>query len=485
MGCSAAPTITVALAVTLLASCRAAPGPEALAGAPICRELEGSAAASRVPVVVILNDTMRRDRMGAYGGSASTPSFDAFARQNLLFRQVYSSAPWTRPAVASLFTGLLPSQHGVGFESERDPERARALPDELTTFAEVLRDAGYRTAAFVSNPWMDEKFGFRQGFDVYDDSFARWGYPGTALSDAALRWLEGVPPGEPYFLYVHYLDSHRPYPPLDVASLAARADRIEAGPRPKLSPRARAELRALVRVEGATARVEPTITHVAMAYEKGIERFDRALGRFLEGFAKRPDAAVAAIVVTSDHGEALYDRGYGNHGQGLYDDELAIPLAVRLPGITGPRNGVDCLAGIVDVMPTLCEYLGVECPGQLFGRSLLGGAAAAGEPRYLVSEGVGGQPSHRAVRNERFKLLYEPGRPPGGPRPNPWLLYDVTRDPQERTNLLAGDSEAVRGIFERLQMVLRAPPPGGPAAGAPVPIDPAVGERLRELGYAE
>ena len=456
-----------------------------IAGEPACGELRGTPPREPVPVVIIVNDAQRRDRAGVYGGHARTPAFDGFARANLLFLRAFSQAPWTRPSVATLFTGLSPSQHGVGLEERTDPPTARALAGELTTLAEVLQAAGYRTAAFVANPWMSRRFGFEQGFDAYNYS-DQWEFPGEAISEEALQWLATVPPDQPFFLYLHFLDSHRPYPALPMEEIEAHQERVAADPRRELSAQAKEELRALVRVEGtdpeAAARVEPSVTLLEMAYERGIEDFDRALARFLDGFERRRAADRAVVIVTSDHGEAFYTRGYGNHGQGLYDDELAIPLAARLPGISGPPGGVSCQVGLVDLMPTLCSYLGMTCPAQLAGRSLIDVSPSA--PRFLVAEAVGSQPRHRAIRGQRYKLIYEPGNPPDGARADPYRLYDIVADPEERSELLASGDARSREIAERMRAILLAPPPPGPRLSERlVPFEDDTEERLRALGY--
>jgi arylsulfatase A-like enzyme len=466
------------------AACGSAPE---IAGEPACGELRGRPPREPVPVVVILNDAERRDRAGIYGGHARTPAFDAFARANLLFLRAYSQAPWTRPSVATLFTGLLPSQHGVGMEAPSDPPTARALASEVTTLAELLRSAGYQTTAFVSNPWMNRRFGFEQGFDLYYDSFA-WSYPGQAISEAALQWLASAPPDQPFFLYLHFLDSHRPYPALAMEAIEANRERIAADPQRVLSEHAKEELRALVQVEGTdaatAAKVEPNVTLLEMAYERGVEDFDRALGLFLDGFARSWAADRAVVIVTSDHGEAFYQRGYGNHGQGLFDDELAIPLAARLPGISGPPGGVSCQVGLVDLLPTLCGYLGIACPAQLVGRSLIDPDGSA--PRFLVAEAVGSQPRHRAIRGERYKLIYEPDHPPDGARANPYRLYDIVADPEERNDLLASGDARSREIAERMRAILLAPPPPGPQlTERRVPFEVETEEQLRALGYLE
>jgi len=227
--------------------------------------------------------------------------------------------------------------------------------------------------------------------------------------------------------------------------------------------------------------VEPRVALAEMAYEKGIEQFDAALGKLLGGLAARPDAARTAVIVTSDHGEALFERGYGNHGRGLHDDELAIPLAMRLPGVTGPRDGVQCLTGLVDVLPTLCTYLGLACPADLAGQDLL--AQRAGR-RFIVSEAVGTAPRHRAIRNRRWKLLWQPDGAPDGPRADPYSLYDVASDPGEQHDLAGASDPAVRRALDELQRTLAAAGPEHPLFDAPnVGVDRPVEERLRALGY--
>jgi arylsulfatase A-like enzyme len=457
-----------------------------------CRELRGAARESHPSVVLVVNDTMRRDRLGVYGGKARTPAFDAFASDNLRFDAAYTQAPWTRPAMASLFSGLLPSQHGVGMERGDERKTPRALAPEIETLAEVLQGAGYRTAAFVANPWMEPRFGFDQGFDVYDASFARWGVgggdvklPGIAVSDRALAWLATVPAGTPYLLFVHYLDSHRPYPALDLGDLERQRDRVAASGAPPAA--LETELRAIVHVYGAPGSppplVEPRIALAEMAYEKGIEQFDAALAKLLGGLAARSDAERTAVIVTSDHGEALFERGYGNHGRGLHDDELAIPLAMRLPGVSGPRGGVQCLTGLVDMLPTLCTYAGLACPADLAGQDLL--AQRAGR-RFVVSEAVGTAPRHRAIRNRQWKLLWQPDGAPDGPRADPYSLYDVASDPGEQHDLSSTTDPALRRTLDELRRALAAAGPDRPRYDAPnVSVDRPVEERLRALGYVQ
>jgi arylsulfatase A-like enzyme len=465
--------------------------------APACNTLSLGSVPADASVVLIVNDAMRRDRAGIYGGAARTPHFDALAREGLLFSHALASAPWTKPSIASLFTSLHPSQHGVASDPELrgtkgifrrdDVTRADVLPAELVTLAERLQAAGLRTGALVANPWLRRSFGFDQGFDHYDDSFASWDAPGSEVNRAALAWLDQLDDGERFFLYLHYLDSHRPYGRLTRKDLAVEAP---WGDTRALSEQGEGYFRRAIALEDGTpvvaAGAEPSVALLERAYDRGVENFDAALGALLDGLARHPAWPRTAVIVTSDHGEALYDRGYGNHGASLYDDEAAVPLVARLPGVVPESGRVDCLVSLVDLMPSLCAYLGVECGGDLQGWSLFGAPPSPG--RLLVTEGVMTRPSNRAVRGERWKLLYEPdGRRDGRQHASPWSLYDVEDDPAEQRDRLAGapDADATRA-FSRLGEALH-----GAVAEMPIPerrtapVDPALAERLRVLGYVE
>ena len=456
-------------------------------------------------VIIIVNDTMRRDRVGMYGGPARTPAFDAFARENLVFERAFTQSPWTKPAIATLFTSLYPSQHGVESDPQiRDPfdvqrgnplEEADILADGFQTLAEVLRAAGYRSAAFVSNPWMEKRFGFDQGFDEYDDSFARWGLPGEIISRTALDWLRAQSPGTKFFLYLHYLDSHLPYGPLTRDQLARRSAELAADDRP-LNARAMRAVQTVARfpdrVSPLSVGFRPTLSLLEMAYDNGVAAFDGALAQFLEGFAIHWAAERTAVIVTADHGEALFANGYGNHGTGLFDDEVAIPLAARLPEVSTSDGRVRCSVGLIDIMPTLCVYLGISCPDGMAGTSFLSTRSSERAPasrRYLVTEGVAKRPRHRVVRNGSYKLMWEPdGRPNGHVKSNPYALYRVGDDPGERHDLLLPENRSTHTdeIFEIMARALRtAVPPFETPTAATAPIDGQLSERLRALGYTE
>jgi arylsulfatase A-like enzyme len=471
--------------------------PSAAVPEPPCDALRLAAAPADANLIVVVNDTMRRDRMSAYGGPARTPAFDALARDGLLFTQAVTQSPWTKPAIATLFTGLYPTQHGVTEDPQlRDPRTGRGgalreadvLSPELETLAEVLQARGFRTGAFTTNPWMETRFGFAQGFEVYDDSFAGWGADGVVVTRAALAWLAARQPGERFFLYLHYLDSHLPYGRLTRDDLARHASELAADGRP-LPEKAKQVMSVVLRLDDGqpvtSAGVAPSVRLLELAYDRGIEEFDRALAALLDGFRSHWAYERTAILVTSDHGEALFTRGYGNHGTGLFDDEAAIPLVARLPGVSPARGRVECLVGLIDVLPAACAYLGVACPAGMAGASFLGDTNGAA-PRWLVTEGVVLRPTHRAIRNRSWKLLWETGAGGDGKtRENPYALFDVARDPGETRDLLVGArTPAVEQAFRTMAAALpEAVPPFTRPARTTAPVDERTRERLEALGY--
>jgi len=487
-----------ACAALLLAAAACGPGsgdvpPAGDAGPiPACAELRLEEPRRR-PLVVILADTLRRDRLGAYGGPARTPHFDAFAAANRLFTRAASQSPWTKPAMATLFTGLYPSSHGVVSHpelrgAEGEALESDALGPDAVTLAEDLAAAGYRTAAFVSNPWLQAELGFDQGFQTFDDSFASNATPGPVVSRAGLRWLEAHAEGErPYFLYLHYMDPHAPYPPVSRERMREELERIRSDERsvpPHVARSIARQARDPRGVPWVRRGVPATLALLELVYDQGVERFDAALGLFLEGFREIPGSEEAAVVVVSDHGEALFHRGWRGHGFGLYEDEIGVPLAARLPGVAGPQT-VGCPVGLVDLRRTLCDYLGLDCPGPDQGTSLLDPEGG----RYLLVEGVKGKPGNRALRNARYKLIHRPDGPPPNSRPAAAArraLYDLVRDPEETGNLLAGGGgEEARAVAGRLERALRETLAGltAEAGTRTVPLDATTRERLEALGY--
>ena len=470
------------------------------APASSCAALRRSGPTIKRSIVFVLADTLRRDRLGSYGGPAETPAFDALAASNIRFDAAATQSPWTKPAIATLFTGLYPSQHGVvshptqrvrSASGAEEIIEADVLADAAHTLAEALASGGYQTAAVVSNPWLQSRFGFSQGFEEYQEDYSGSATPGSVVTRLGLRWLAERQDERPFFLYLHYMDAHSPYPPLPRRVLRAHREEINADSRPVTKAAQRIIEKFALAKNGkplSEKGVKPTRLLAELVYDEGVVQFDRALGVLLAGIAKREDAEEIAIVVTSDHGEALYARGWGSHGSGLYQDEIAIPLVAKLPGVSA-EGPVDCLVGLVDLRSTLCGYVGVDCGSQDLGTSLLGDPAE-GRPGFLLSEGVMNKSQHRALRTRTHKLIYQPDGP--GPWPvlpghRSWSLYDLAQDPQELRDLLGepDPSDETEAISRQLRAGLEGYDLSRRLRSETAPLDEATQKRLKALGYLD
>ena len=412
----------------------------ALAG---CRQITPrSGSADRPNVLLVTIDTLRADRVGAYGyQAASTPTIDALAARGVRFDTSVVHTPLTGPSHASILTGHTPLGHGFRNNS------GYVLAPQVKTAAEDFRQAGYRTAAFVSGFPLDRRFGFDRGFELYDDRLPkgndrrRTPYVerfADATTDAALRWLPTVRPatgssGAPWFLWMHYYDPHAPYePPADLA------ERFRASP-----------------------------------YDGEIAFVDRQLARLLQ--AIDAESARTIVLVTADHGESLGEHGEGTHGIFIYDATLRVPWVMAGPRIPAGRVS-PTVARSIDVLPTLADYAGLPAPRDVDGRSLR--PAAEGhemrdEPTYAESLypelELGWAPLH-AWRTKGLKYIKAPQAE----------LYDLEKDPLETTNRLAEERASAEDLDRKVDAALRHPVP---SAAAPT-VDPEAAERLRALGYA-
>ena len=484
---------------------------------PPCNAIRWLEPPRKRSVILIVSDTMRTDRLGIHGGPARTPVFDDLARENLDFTRAFSQAPWTKPSIATLVTGLYPSQHSVTTHPWlQDPGAAAGklrklndiietdlLGEDFRTLAELMLDAGYRTAGFVSNPWLRGAHGFGQGFEVYDDSLAGPDPPGQKVSAAGIRWLGELPEDELYFLYLHYMDSHQPYGRLSREEVEERREQLVSDAR-TMNPHSRGlqVTERLARFEDGSSVVEsgipPSLALLELIYDRGIEDFDQALGEFLEALSTRPRSEETAVIVTADHGEALFTRGWNNHGFGLFDDEVNVPMAMRLPGTEGP-SPVECSVGLVDVMATLCVYLGLECPeDENFGVSFLAPYSDGWKfwratpderrPRYLATEGVVRKPGHRVIRNRHFKLMFEPEGRFHRRAKDPYSLFASSAKGGEERNLLSSDYRvpAIEPVFTKFSAAMAGAIPAGEAREVEtVPLDTEMLEQLEALGYLE
>ncbi|HXJ92139.1 MAG TPA: sulfatase-like hydrolase/transferase [Terriglobia bacterium] len=418
--------------------------------AALSAQSPGTARIPRPDVILITIDTLRPDHLQCYGDTQiETPNVDALARISARFTEAFTAVPVTLPSHTALMTGSYPMSNGV-----HDFSNNKLSPD-ATPLARVLHDNGYQTAAFVSAPVLDSRFGLDLGFDTYYDHFNFSPLDERALDstkrpadqtvDLVLNWLHNhAGPGgdgsrKPFFLWTHFYDPHDPYMPPEPYATRYRG-------RP---------------------------------YDGEIAFADAQLGRLLEGLKASGAWEHSVVVLAGDHGEGLGEHGERTHGFFIYKSTLHVPLLIHIPG-AAPRV-VSAGVSLVDVMPTVLQTLKISNPPSVQGRSLL--SLALGETTESTS----------VLYAESFLPLLHFGWSPlrgletrgvkyiEAPRPE---LYETHIDPNELKNVYPTRQALGRELHTELYDDLRRlTPVNANRAVAPELTDPALLDRLRSLGY--
>jgi choline-sulfatase len=395
-----------------------------------------AAAVAKAPapsILLVTIDTLRADRVGAYGYAlARTPALDGLARDGVRVQDAVVHVPQTRPSHTSLFTGRYPYEHGI-----RDNAQGPLAP-KWPTLAERLRAAGWETGAAIGAYPVSRSSGLDRGFAFFDDPFAlrsattagRSERRAAEVVDKALAWLQRPREG-PFFLWVHLFDPHAPY----------------EAPAPF----------------GAAFAKRPYDGEVAYA--------DSQLARLIAFLDQRGLRGTTLVVVTSDHGEGLSDHGEDEHMLLVYDSTLRVPLLLRWPGVLPAGARVDGQFREVDLMPTLLELVGLPPPassGISRAAEIRAGRAIPENESYaesLYGRIHYGWAALRALRGEGWKYI-------DAPRPE---LYRVSEDPAESRNRIDERGQVATAMRRRL--------PAEAADVAQAALDPAADERLAALGY--
>jgi arylsulfatase A-like enzyme len=431
---------------------------------------------------VLLVDTLRADYLGAYGfEGAISPNLDRLAAESILFERCFSNAPWTKPSIATLFTSLPPSVHGVTDMGQPtwsgEGGLMQVLPDEAETIAERFQDAGYRTAAFVGNSFVSPRYGFSQGFEVFERKETT-----KALLASAKEWLAAREKDReaPLFLYLHVMDVHGPYdaPREDYEAVLRQ---IESSDSRKLTDEEYLRIPAYLRqIEWAAEEQRYLLASWKARYGAGVHSFDRAIGPFLDELRASGLLDRAYVVLTSDHGEELMDHGGWNHGNNLYDHQLHVPLLFRKPLAEDAGRRIGSLVSLIDLMPTLVEVAEIEAPpgilGSDFSTLLRGGSDGASAAVFAGA--VNGDPRIQGVRTLSHKLIWDEDR-------GELELYDLDADPNESRDLSESDALSVARMKTHLREHLERNEARGALARESVPLDDEIRDRLKALGYIQ
>lgn len=420
-------------------------------------------------LVVVLDALAARHVSGLGYARPTTPNLDALVRRGIVFPQAIAPASYTLASTGSLLTGQSPERHGVDALA-LDGGAAEALGPDAPSLAGALAAAGWRTAAFVTNPNAGARHGFDAGFARYDALYA----------DPAL-WDEGVagahlPPRlaeflaeereRPFLAYVHVFEPHAPYD--------APADLLERFVRPYAGDadgsRAWLDDYKLGRIEAAPADFE----HLADLYDARVALADRVLGELIATLAASGRGDDTVLVVTSDHGEATGEHGWVEHGDLVYEEQLEVPLVVHVPGRDALPQRVPGPATLADVAPTLLALAGVPVPQGMEGLDLLGAPLDRARPLLARSHGTAMLPPKVAWRRGALKLVVDLGT---GRRE----LYDLHEDPLELVDLSTRREASTEWLHREL---CRRMCDVASEAIAEDGLDPETAGRLSEIGYA-
>lgn len=431
---------------------------------------------SRPNVVLVSISGLRGDRVsGSAASQLVAPRLDRLAREGVSFRKALAPAPWSPPSQVSLLTSLYPSYHGVEWYQGKDGPRLAANEPRL---AVSLEQAGYRTAAMWADPAYRLRLGWERGFDTYEILRAN----AAVLVQRAMLWLEWQE-----FLTVRGLSDEPTFLMLQLADLGA----------PFTAPEA--YVRA---VAGAAAEVpsldgEPIhgSAHERLLYDAEVRFVDDQIGLLCDALVRLGRWGDTLFVATSDHGYSLGERGAAATGLNLHDEFLHVPLVFSLPTQLAAEQQSSIVVTLLDVMPTVLDFVGVERPGSLQGRTLRPlmstlTTPATGEVAQQVIfaelgplEGEWAQPLRgKTIRTNRYKLIFE--RDAKGQRTK--KIYRVIQDPGEGNDVyievttdpdVANLERTLRGFARAGALYSSETPPPTP--------DVALLERLRSLGYEE
>jgi arylsulfatase A-like enzyme len=450
----------------------------------VCALTLSSCGGDRAPrhVILISIDTARADFFGFMGNRQMvTPRLDGLADSAIVFTDCMTVVPTTLASHTSLMTGKYPHHHGT-------PRNGFTVNPENEMLAEILERRGFHTAGFAGSFALDSRFGFAQGFDDYDEDFSILVGDGHAdqnqrradqVTDAVIRYLDQHGAEKRLFLFVHYFDPHRPY------DAPAPFDTLyDPDGRAGLPPVAAFESGQGIPQEDLRRFIDRSVWQ----YAAEISYVDHHIGRLLDDLARRSILDDALLVITSDHGECLWEHGeHFNHGATVYQATLHTLCLIRPPGGVPGGRRVSRLIANIDIAPTILSYLGLDVPADADGAAIDLRKAAPPAERVRFSEATKpGQDVEtdprwwnirkaRCVREGSFKFIQVP-----------YLgteeMYDLAADPTETRDLLAAPSPADAVLLrEALQEWADS------AAPLPSHFDSSLREetieRLRSLGY--
>lgn len=430
-----------------------------------CGRSDAPAAPPATPVILISLDTCRSDRLAPYGGSPDTsPVLARLAAESVTFTDCLAQSSNTGPSHRSLFTGQFVHRHG---------HRLQAYTRSPYTLAGLLHAAGYQTAGFTGGGFLDPGLGFDQGFDVYKSkndsgpSPVRRGF--QAVLPQAEGWYAQRDPSRPFFLFLHTYDIHCPYWPAQ-----PWRERFQGNYQGSLDLKALCGWEAFASLfEGGKDLPEEDRDYLQRMYDGNIAMADELLGRFLDRLRADGTLDRSLLIVLSDHGESLGEHRWVGHNQ-MWEEQLQVPLLIRFPGAAHAGTICDAPVMLIDVLPTILDYLQLPAPPGVQGESLLpvlDGARQFPE-RLRISEHLD-QVSFRF--DDRWKLILSGSGS---------SCFDLQADPGE-TRALQDAQPGLLARYQEFRAATAAEDQRFRGAALADPIDEELARQLTELGYAD
>ena len=418
-------------------------------------------------VVLISIDSLRADHLGTYGYARETsPNIDSLATQGVVFENTVSSSTWTLPAHATMLSALNSRVHGLIDDGKK-------LDDAATLVSEVFQRSGWRTAAVVSGPYLNHRFGFAQGFDVYDDETVSFknhpsshqGSTSSKTHERALELLDGFG-GDPFFLFLHYWDVHYDYDPPSPFDTMFDPD-YEGD----------IDARGFERSAAINRDMNPRdLEHVVALYDGEITLVDMFLGRLFDELKRRDLWDETMVIVTADHGDEFFEHNRKGHRKTLYRETLQVPLVIKFPASRWAGERVPAISGVVDITPTILEVAGFAGLRESNGRSLLPEMRGEAEPAVYFADLQG---HLGAVMSDPLKLVRGRQR---GSEIN--ALFDMHADPEE-INDLAGqrtdDVDTLATLLDR--WIISSAALAAKVGSGEFEYGAELTEALRSLGY--
>lgn len=377
----------------------------------------------RPNIVIIIIDALRPDHLPCYNYHKNTaPFICSLTKKGTLFTNAFSTSSWTAPSVASLFTSFYPFQHnlitGLAAQKKLIEKNNRititSLNNEIITLPELLKKIGYQTFSVSANPNISEVMGLHQGFD---NLIIPKGKAANNITKFAIGLKKNIIPNKPYFLYIHFMDTHSPYK---------------------------------IKIPHYLASNNAQDNHINI-YDLEINFVDKHIKKLFNEYKWNNNTL---LIIAADHGEELYDHNKTGHGFSLYKEVIKIPLIIYYPTRIPQNEKINYNASLLDIFPTITNILNIKSTSTPSGKSLLPlilNKNKHNNTRYLFSHLK--PPKYQSKSEEIISVLYKDYHYIQYPKNK--LLFDLSLDPNEKNNIIKHKNVLANSMLLQYQIYLK------------------------------